>query len=149
VYSSFTATTARGPTATKSKVFKAQGLLQSIPDELVHPKPGGEDDEEARVFVDTNTLVKIGCFSGDWVKIEATEEPSSHPLWGLGAFGGAVDDDENLNWRPVRVFGLPESMSKKIARYPVHKTADRERRSSVQAFHKRAHRYKPTSRLFF
>jgi peroxin-6 len=134
VYSSFTATTARGPTATKSKVFKAQGLLQSIPDELVHPKPGGEDDEEARVFVDTNTLVKIGCFSGDWVKIEATEEPSSHPLWGLGAFGGAVDDDENLNWRPVRVFGLPESMSKKIARYPVHKTADRERRSSVAGF---------------
>jgi peroxin-6 len=134
VYSSFTATTARGPTATKSKVFKAQGLLQSIPDELVHPKPGSEDDEEARVFVDTNTLVKIGCFSGDWVKIEAVEEPSSHPLWGLGAFGGAVDDDDNLNWRPVRVFGLPESMSKKIARYPVHKTVDRERRSSVAGF---------------
>ncbi|KAH7086832.1 peroxin 6 [Paraphoma chrysanthemicola] len=131
VYSSFTATTARGPTSNKSKVFKAQGLLQSIPDELVHPKPGGEDDEEARVFVDTNTLVKVGCFSGDWVKIEATEEPSSHPFWGMGAFGGAVDDEESSNWRPVRVFGLPENMSKKIARYAVHKTADRERRSSV------------------
>jgi peroxin-6 len=131
VYSSFTATTARGPTSNKSKVFKAQGLLQSIPDELVYPKPGGEDDEEARVFVDTNTLVKVGCFSGDWVKIEATEEPSSHPLWGLGAFGGAVDDEESSNWRPARVFGLPENMSKKIARYAVHKTADRERRSSV------------------
>ncbi|KAF1912487.1 hypothetical protein BDU57DRAFT_482962 [Ampelomyces quisqualis] len=134
VYSSFTATTARGPSSTKSKVFKAQGLLQSIPDELVHPKPGSEDDEEARVFVDTNTLVKIGCFSGDWVKVEATEEPSSHPLWGLRAFGGAVDDDDSSNWRPVKVFGLPESMSKKIARYPVHKTADRERRSSVASF---------------
>ncbi|KAF2035805.1 AAA-domain-containing protein [Setomelanomma holmii] len=117
VYSSFTATTARGPSSTKSKVFKAQGLLHSIPDELVHPKPGGEDDEEARVFVDTNTLVKVGCFSGDWVKIEATEEPSSHLLWGLGAFGGAIDDEESTNWRPVRVFGLPENMSKKIARY--------------------------------
>jgi peroxin-6 len=125
VYSSFTATTARGPTSTKSKVFKTQGLLQSIPD---------EDDDEARVFVDTNTLVKIGCFSGDWVKIEATEEPSSHPLWGLGSFGGAIDDEDNSNWRPVRVYGLPESMSKKIARYQVHKTADRERRSSVAAF---------------
>jgi peroxin-6 len=132
VYSSFTATTARGPTSTKSKVFKAQGLLQSIPDELVHPKPGGEDDEEARVFVDTNTLVKIGCFSGDWVKIEGTEEPSSHPLWGLGStFGGAIDDDDHSNWRPVRVYGLPESMSKKIARYHVPKTADRDRRSSA------------------
>jgi peroxin-6 len=134
VFSSYTATTARGPTGTKSKVFKAQGLLQSIPDELMHPKPGGEDDEEARVFVDTNTLVKIGCFSGDWVKVEATEEPLSHSLFGLGAFGGAMDDDENFNWRPLRVYGLPESMSKKIARYPVHKTADRDRRSSFASF---------------
>ena len=133
VYSSFTATTARGPTS-KSKVFKAQGLLQSITDELVHPKPGTEDDEEARVFVDTNTLVKVGCFSGDWVKLEAAEEPSSHPLWGLGAFAG-MDEDDNTNWRPVRVYGLPETMSKKIARYPVHKSSDFERRSSFSGFH--------------
>jgi peroxin-6 len=108
---SFTATTTRSPTATKSKVSKAQGLLQSIPDELVHPKSGGEDDEEARVIVDINTLVKIGCFSGDWAKIKATEEPSSNPLWALGAFEGAIDDDDQ-DWRPVREFGLglPESM---------------------------------------
>ncbi|KAF1946215.1 AAA-domain-containing protein [Clathrospora elynae] len=132
VYSSFTATTARGPTS-KSKVFKAQGLLQSIPGDLVHPKPSSEDDEEARVFVDTNTLVKVGCFSGDWVKIEGTEAPSSHPLWGLGAFGG-VDEEESSNWRPVRVFGLPETMSKKIARYPVNKTSDLDRRSSFSGF---------------
>jgi len=134
VYSSFTATTARGPTSNKSKVFKAQGLLQSISDELVHPKPGSEDDEEARVFVDTNTLVKVGCFSGDWVRMEAAEEPSSHPLWGLGSFGGGVDEEDSTNWRPVRVFGLPENMSKKIARYQVVKTADRDRRSSVASF---------------
>ena len=68
-------------------MFKARGLLQPIPDELVHPKPGNDDDEEARAFVDTNTLVKIGCFSGDWVKLETTPEPSQHPLFGLGAFG--------------------------------------------------------------
>jgi peroxin-6 len=132
VYSSFTATTARGPTS-KSKVFKAQGLLQNISDDLVYPKPGSEDDEEARVFVDTNTLVKVGCFSGDWVKLEATEAPSSHPLWGLGAFGG-VDEEDNSNWRPVRVFGLPENMSKKVARYPVQKTSDLDRRSSFSGF---------------
>ncbi|KAL1794611.1 hypothetical protein ACET3X_006427 [Alternaria dauci] len=132
VYSSFTATTARGPTS-KSKVFKAQGLLQSVPDDLVHPKPGSEDDEEARVFVDINTLVKIGCFSGDWVKLEGTEAPSSHPLWGLGAFG-RVEEEESTNWRPVRVFGLPENMSKKVARYPVQKTSDTDRRSSFSGF---------------
>lgn len=134
VFSSFTATTARGPGSNnKSKVFKAQGLLQSISEELVHPKPGAEDDEEARVFVDTNTLVKVGCFSGDWVKLEATEEPSSHPLWGLGAFSG-LDEDDNSNWRPVRVFGLPETMSKKIARYPVNKISDLDRRGSFSGF---------------
>ncbi|KAL5121284.1 peroxisomal assembly protein [Pleosporales sp. CAS-2024a] len=134
VYSSFTTTTARGPTSAKSKVFKTQGLLQRIPDELLHPKPGAEDDDEARVFVDTNTLVKIACFSGDWVKVEATQEPSSHPLWGLGAFGRAIDDEDDSNWRPVRVYGLPETMSKKIARYQVQKTGHRDRRSSVSAF---------------
>jgi peroxin-6 len=133
VYSSFTATTARGPSTIKSKIFKAQGLLQVIPDELVHPKPGGEDDEEARIFVDTNTLVKVGCFSGDWVKVEPTEEPSSHPLWNLGGLRG-VDEEDNLNWRPARVFGLPETMSKKIARYPVNKPDDQGRRMSFSGY---------------
>jgi peroxin-6 len=113
-------------------VFKAQGLLQSVPDDLVHPKPGSEDDEEARVFVDINTLVKVGCFSGDWVKLEGTEAPSSHPLWGLGAFGRA-DEEENTNWRPVRVFGLPENMSKKVARYPQPVFASAQERYSEAA----------------
>ncbi|KAJ4343193.1 peroxisomal assembly protein [Didymella glomerata] len=134
VFSSFTATsTVRGAPSSKSKVFKAHGLLQSISDELVHPKPGGEDDEEARVFVDTNTLVKVGCFSGDWVKLEASEEPSGHPLWGLGSFGTA-QEEESSNWRPVRVYGLPENMSKKVARYPVNKTENGDRRMSISSF---------------
>ncbi|KAF2187030.1 AAA-domain-containing protein [Zopfia rhizophila CBS 207.26] len=131
VFSNFTATTARGPTS-KVKVFKAQGLLQSIPDELIHPKPGSEDDEDARVFVDTNTLVKVGCFSGDWVKIEPTAEPSQHPLFGLGAFGDGQED--HSEWRPARIYGLPENMSKKVARYPVNKLASQNRRSSFSGF---------------
>ncbi|KAF2705096.1 peroxin 6 [Pleomassaria siparia CBS 279.74] len=132
VFSSFTATTARGPASSKSKIFKAQGLLQPIPDELLHPKPGAEDDEEARIFVDTNTLVKVGCFSGDWVKIEATAEPSQNPLWGLSAFTNGAED--HTEWRPVRVYGLPEAMGKKIARYPVNKTSKTERSSSMSGF---------------
>ncbi|KAF2498943.1 peroxisomal biogenesis factor 6 [Lophium mytilinum] len=125
VFSSFTATTARGPTASKSKVFKAQGLLQPISDELLHPKPGSDDDEEARVFVDTNTLVKVGCFSGDWVKLEAAAEPPQHGLgaWGFGAFGEEHEDPPE--WRAARIFGLPESLSKKPHRYPVNRLATR------------------------
>jgi peroxin-6 len=125
VFSSFTATTVRGSSSSKSKVFKAQGLLQPIPDELLHPKPGSEDDEEARVFVDTNTLVKVGCFSGDWVKLEAAAEPPQHGLgsWGFGAFGEEHEDPPE--WRAARIYGLPEALSKKPHRYPVNKLANR------------------------
>lgn len=124
VFSSFTATTARGH-APKSKLFKAQGLLESIPDELVHPKPGSDDDEEARVFVDTSALVKVGCFSGDWVRLEAAAEPPQHSLgsWGLGAFGN--EDEDSSEWRAVKIYGLPENLTKKSHRYPVHKAMDR------------------------
>ncbi|CAI6278680.1 unnamed protein product [Periconia digitata] len=133
VFSSFTATTARGGgSSAKSKIFRAHGLLQTIPDELIYPKPGTEDDEEARVFVDTNTLVKVGCFSGDWVKVEVTPEPSSHPLFGLGKFGAEHEDD--AEWRPVRIYGLPESMSKKVARYALNKSDDWDRSSSFSGF---------------
>ncbi|EKG11917.1 ATPase AAA+ type core [Macrophomina phaseolina MS6] len=128
VYSSFTTTTARG--GASGRLFKAVGLLEQIPEEMVHPKPGSDDDEEARIFVDTNTLVKVGCFSGDWVRIEAAEEPQGHGLgsWGLGnAFGG--QDEEPVDFRAVKIFGLPESMVKKTTRYPVNKT--HQRMSSV------------------
>ncbi|OAG09151.1 peroxisomal biogenesis factor 6 [Paraphaeosphaeria sporulosa] len=131
VFSSFTATTARGP-ASRTKVFKANGLLHPIPDELVHPKPGIEDDEEARVFVETNTLVKVGCFSGDWVKIEVAPEPSQHPLFGLRAFDS--EHEEDAQWRPVRIYGIPEAMTKKVAPYRVNKSDDFDRRSSFSGF---------------
>lgn len=129
VYSSFTATTTRGGGA-KGRLFKAVGLLEQVPEEMVHPKPGSDDDEEARIFVDTSTLVKVGCFSGDWVRVEAAEEPQGHGLgsWGLGnAFG--EQDEEPVDFRTVKIFGLPESMVKKNTRYPVNRT--HQRMSSV------------------
>ncbi|KAF2088095.1 peroxisomal biogenesis factor 6 [Saccharata proteae CBS 121410] len=125
VYSTFTAKTASG--GAKGRLFKAQALLERIPDELMYPKPGSDDDEEARVFVDTNTLVKVGCFSGDWVKIEASEGPSTHALgsWGLGnAFGNEEEDAHEF--RAVKIFGLPEILSKKTARYPVNRSHGRK-----------------------
>jgi peroxin-6 len=132
VFSSYTATTARGGPSFKSKVFKAHGLLQTIPDEMVYPKPGDDDDEESRVFVDTNTLVKVGCFSGDWVKIEVTPEPSNNLIFGFGAFG--AEHDDNPEWRPVRIYGLPEAMTRKVARYAVNKSDDWDTRSSFSGF---------------
>ncbi|KAK4162111.1 hypothetical protein QBC43DRAFT_87796 [Cladorrhinum sp. PSN259] len=118
VFSSFTATTAR-PDRPRGRLFKAQGLVQPIPPDVLHPKPVTEDDEEARIYVDIRDLPRIGCFSGDWVRIEAAQEPPSN---GFGAFGlgSLVDPDpEDIKWRPARVFGLPEGYSSRpVAKVP-------------------------------
>ncbi|KAH8878661.1 AAA-domain-containing protein [Thozetella sp. PMI_491] len=111
VFSNFTATTAR-PDRPRGRLFKTQGLAQPIAPELLHPKAAPEDDEEARIYVDIRDLTRVGCFSGDWVRMEAAEEP---PLNGFGAFGlgSFIETESEPNWRPVRVFGLPEGYSQR------------------------------------
>ncbi|CAJ2501677.1 Uu.00g045300.m01.CDS01 [Anthostomella pinea] len=120
VFSSFTATTAR-PDRPKGRLFKANGLMSPIPSDLLHPKPNAEDDEEARVYVDIASLTRIGCFSGDWVRIEAAEEPPTNGigLFGLGSFG---QPEEEPMWRPAKVYGLPEGYSRRpMTRIPSSK----------------------------
>ena len=116
VFSNATATTVRGGQSTRSKVFKAQGLLEKIPDELLHPKPPSDEDEEARVFIDATALARLGCFSGDWARIEPHE---NHLLPGMSAFDGFYTLTTQP-WRPVKVYSLPESMSKRPQRYQVN-----------------------------
>jgi peroxin-6 len=119
VYSNFTATTAR-PDRPRGRLFKTQGLLTAIPEELLHPKPAPDDDEEARIYVDIRDLTRVGCFSGDWVRMEAAEEPPANGFgsFGLGSFG-IHDSEEEPNWRPVRIFGLPEGYSQRpVTRIP-------------------------------
>ncbi len=89
--------------------------MEKIPESLLHPKPPSEEDEEARVFVEAPALARLGCFSGDWVKIEPSE---SQFLPQLSAFGAL--DDSPQPWRPVKVYSLPESMSKRPQRYQVN-----------------------------
>lgn len=132
VFSSFTATTAR-PDRPRGRLFKARGLLKPIPQELLHPKVVPEDDEEARVYVDVSNLTRIGCFSGDWVRIDAAEEP---PVNGFGQFGlGSFGDIavEESNWRPVRVFGLPEGYSSRPVTKIVHSKNDGRRPSFFES----------------
>ncbi|KAK5988966.1 ClaPEX6 [Cladobotryum mycophilum] len=124
VFSNFTATTAR-PDRPRGRLFKAHGLKKEIPSDLLHPKPAPEEDEEARIYVDVTSLSKIGCFSGDWARIEAAEEP---PLNGFGAFGlGSFGQEPEVsNWRPVRVYGLPEGYSQRpVTRIPSSRFGDR------------------------
>ncbi|KEY70029.1 hypothetical protein S7711_04044 [Stachybotrys chartarum IBT 7711] len=112
VFSNFTSTTAR-PDRPRGRLFKANGLMRPIQADLLHPKPSNEDDEEARIYIDVSSLPKIGCFSGDWVRIEVADEPplSGFGASGLGSFGQL--DTEAANWRPVRVYGLPEGYSQR------------------------------------
>ncbi|OBT95059.1 peroxisomal assembly protein [Pseudogymnoascus verrucosus] len=110
VFSNYTATTARAG-GQRGRLFKAQGLMSPLPEELLRPTPPADDDEEARIYVDVNSLTKIGCFSGDWVRLETASEPPEQGmgLWTLGSFGQAQDED--FIWRPVKVYSLPEGYS--------------------------------------
>ena len=104
VFSNFSTATARQSVKSKSHIFIARGLLSKIPDELLHPKPAPDEDEEARIFVDTKSLMKIGCFSGDWVHIEAVPLSRSGPL-GLD-FNALSLKDLKTEFRPAKVYGL-------------------------------------------
>ncbi|TKA76007.1 hypothetical protein B0A55_06673 [Friedmanniomyces simplex] len=127
VYSNVTASTVRGAQASRSKVFRAQGLLERISEELLHPQPPKDEDEEARVYVDSTALARLGCFSGDWVKLEGAQ---SNILPQLSAFG-ALDSATAQSWRPVKVYGLPESMSRRPPRYQLN--ARNGRRDSISS----------------
>ena len=126
VFSNYTATTARQRSATPGKLFNTEGLLQKIPDELLHPIPSTEEDEEARAFVRMNALIKLGCFSGDWVSIEATSaQPSGGKgMWDLAAFGDEREGSRES--RAIKIYGLPETEGANFSRYSVGKASMRQ-----------------------
>ncbi|KAA8635249.1 hypothetical protein SMACR_01643 [Sordaria macrospora] len=132
VISSYTATTAR-PDRPRGRLFKAQGLMKPIPPELLHPKPTPEDDEEARIYVDMRDLTRVGCFSGDWVRVEAASEPPSNGLgaFGLGSF--VAQEADETNWRTAKVFGLPEGYSSRSATRIHHSRSDSRNSSFFEA----------------
>lgn len=134
VFSAISSSTLRGGRqGERKKSFRAQGLVERISEEMLHPKPGVEDDEECRVYVEAQALARLGCFSGDWARIEASENGTSGGLAGLGAALGGVAEDGN--WRPVKVYSLPEGMSKKASgpRYQIGGAGRHGRRDSISS----------------
>ncbi|KAJ5114889.1 hypothetical protein NUU61_000648 [Penicillium alfredii] len=127
VASNFTSATMR-PGRGGGKTFKVEGLLQQVPNEVLHPRPRDDEDVDCFIFVDISTLAKIGCFSGDWVRIEAAEEPQLNMFASLkfGSFNESPEDSGD--WRPVKIFGLPGLPSSK-PRYAINHSG--ERRSSI------------------
>lgn len=134
IYSSFTATTARAGSR-PGKVFRTEALLKQVPKEVLHPQPTVEDDDQSFVFVDTSTLAKIGCFSGDWIRIEVAKNISSRgfPSSGFAGLNGYGEEEES-DWRAAKIFGL-SGLSNQKARYAVDKTGDRRSSfSQAQSF---------------
>jgi peroxin-6 len=70
-------------------------------------------------------LVKIGCFSGDWVRLEAASDKPSNSFapWKFGAaFDGEDEDEEEQDFRAVKIYGIAEPGAKKSgAKMPRHK----------------------------
>lgn len=135
LYSAMTGATYRGAAqGERSRTFRTQGLVERIPDDLLHPRPSDQDDEEARVYVDTGALGKLGCFSGDWVKLQETSDPSTSTQLNLGmAMFNGNGEDENASWRPARIYALPDSLSPKPPRYLIGGKSGR--RDSISSSH--------------
>lgn len=123
VFSSMTSTTMRGAQGGRTKTFKTQGLMERIPDDFLYPKPGSQQDEEARIYVDTSALAKLGCFSGDWIQLQVAEDPASANS--LMAFFRDSEIDENATWRPLKIYGLPDNLSIKPQKYPLNDKSGR------------------------
>lgn len=126
VYSIATATTARNGVVGAGRLFTPRGLLDKIPDEVLHPKPVSDEDEEARVFVDVKMLLKLGCFSGDWVKIEVSQ-PKRNDHWCPGTF--QEDDDKVEDFRVAKIYGI-QDLTPTVAGRNTRRRAS-SRRSSV------------------
>ena len=104
VYSNYTATTARNDTTGIGRLFTPRALLQKIPNGLLHPKPAFDEDEECRIFVDVKLLLRLGCFSGDWISLKVAQaDKGGH--WGPDTFKD--DDSEIEDFRVLKVYGLP------------------------------------------
>lgn len=132
VFSNCTATTAIQGSMAKGRLFKVQGLTGRIPDDLLHPKPAIDEDDEARVFVDIKTLLKLRCFSGDWVKVEAASMHGEGRSGLLGIEPSICDNGPN-DFRPAKIYGLSDLFPVSPTQYA--KGGSLGRRSSVVTVH--------------
>ncbi|KAL9103527.1 MAG: hypothetical protein Q9163_001445 [Psora crenata] len=111
VFSNMTSTTARQAITKPGTLFMAQGLLQKVPDEMLHPKPALDEDDEYRIFIDIKLLVRVGCFSGDWVRIEPIGKTDTQmPAWPTESSG------ESKHFRPLKIYAIPNLQPACISR---------------------------------
>ena len=133
IYSNFTATTVRQGSAHRRGLFQAEPLLSKISESLLHPKPQADEDEEARVFIDVKMLLKLGCFSGEWVKIDVAAGSS---LLQRNFWNDEVGEDDKIagKYRAAKVYGLPDISPNHKFRYPRTSAVSRPLSSAGSAY---------------
>ena len=127
VYSSLTATTLNSR-AQQGRAFQARPLTVKIPDVVLHPRPRPDEDDEARIHVDVKMLVRLGCFSGDWVKLVVPGAKDLDQGWHGDGFG---DNEAPEAFRPVKIYGLPDLSAHEIPQYPKTEFARRQSHHSL------------------
>ena len=107
VFSNYTATTARQKTQAIGQRFHIKPLVHKVPDSALHPSPNSDEDDEARIYVNVKLLVRLGCFSGDWIKVSIVPDSGNNTgdYLRLGAFED--DNDQSESFRALKVYGLP------------------------------------------
>lgn len=137
IHSSFTSTTVRQGSVCRKGLFQAEPLLSKISESLLHPKPQGDEDEEARVFIDVKMLLKLGCFSGEWVKIDVVTGSSvvQRDFW-----DDEVGEDGKIagKFRAAKVYGLPDLSLQHRFRYPRTSVPGRPLSSNESAYQNRS-----------
>lgn len=130
VFSNMTTTTTRQLSSGKAKSFQAKCLTRKIAEDMLHPKPAPDEDDESRIYVDIKALLKLGCFSGDWVKVQATVPTQTLPS-GVWGFETPSEDGVHEVFKPVKIYGLPNLQPLPPPRYINGRR--HERRSSALA----------------
>ena len=127
VFSNYTATTARQGKQAQGRSFELHPLVSKVPEEVLHPPPSSDEDDEARIFVDIKVLVRLGCFSGDWIKLVCLpcQNNREKDLLPLHAF----EDDDTIpeTFRVLKIYGLADAS---LENGPVYSRTNIGRRNS-------------------
>jgi len=122
--SSFSSSTIR-PGDGRGRVFEARQLRTRVPEHFLYPRPGPDDDDEARVYTDSSSLAKLGCFSGDWVTVEVVKDDLVTAI-----NGSALSSADHSTRRVAKIYAL-QTLVPQQPRYLIDRGV---RRTSISSF---------------
>lgn len=89
------------------EIFKVLDLRRPIANALLYPLPARDDDPEARLYVGARALIRLHCFSGDWVTLEPALALASDQ-YSAGSIDVGPNSQEIPRRRIARIYAIPE-----------------------------------------